>query len=61
MQISGLFATSFSGSLAASNLTAALPAIDGSNLLVTAAGTGVNVQDNGVGVGAAATATLLRV
>ena len=43
-------------SLPAAQLTGTLPAIDGSNLLnVTAAGTGVNVQDDGVGVGAAAT------
>ena len=57
VNVSGaLTATSFSGSLAASNLTGALPAIDGSNLTnVTAAGTGVNIQDDGVGVGAAAT------
>ena len=55
-------AASFYGSAAnltnlpAAALTGALPAIDGSNLLnVTAAGTGVNVQDDGVGVGAAAT------
>jgi len=57
VNVSGaLTATSFSGSLAASNLTGALPAIDGSNLTnVTAVGTGVNIQDDGVGVGAAAT------
>jgi hypothetical protein len=55
-------ATTFSGSgsgltnLQSGQLTGALPAIDGSNLLnVTAAGTGVNVQDDGVSVGAAAT------
>lgn len=55
-------AASFYGSAAnltnlpAAALTGTLPAIDGSNLLnVTAAGTGVNVQDDGVGVGAAAT------
>ena len=55
-------AASFYGSAAnltnlpAAALTGTLPAIDGSNLLnVTAAGTGVNIQDDGVGVGAAAT------
>ena len=55
-------ATAFHGdganltSLPAAQLTGTLPAIDGSNLLnVTAAGTGVNIQDDGVGVGAAAT------
>ena len=55
-------ATAFHGdganltNLPAAALTGTLPAIDGSNLLnVTAAGTGVNVQDDGVGVGAAAT------
>jgi len=55
-------ATTFSGSgsgltnLQSGQLTGALPAIDGSALLnVTAAGTGVNVQDDGVSVGAAAT------
>ena len=54
-------ATAFHGdganltSLPAGQLTGTLPAIDGSNLLnVTAAGTGVNVQDDGVSVGAAA-------
>jgi hypothetical protein len=55
-------ATAFHGdganltSLPAGQLTGTLPAIDGSNLLnVTAAGTGVNIQDDGVSVGAAAT------
>ncbi len=55
-------ATAFHGdganltSLPAAQLTGTLPAIDGSNLTnVTAAGTGVNIQDDGVGVGAAAT------
>lgn len=55
-------ATTFSGSgsgltnLQSGQLTGALPAIDGSALLnVTAAGTGVNIEDDGVSVGAAAT------
>ena len=55
-------ATAFQGdganltNLPAAALTGTLPAIDGSNLTnVTAAGTGVNIQDDGVGVGAAAT------
>ena len=55
-------ATAFHGdganltNLPAAALTGTLPAIDGSNLTnVTAAGTGVNIQDDGVGVGAAAT------
>ena len=61
--VSGIVtATSFSGSganltsLPATQLTGSLPAIDGSALLnVTAAGTGINVQDNDVTVGSAAT------
>ena len=49
-------ATSFSGSLAASNLTGALPALDGSALTgVTAVGTGISVQDSGSQIGVAAT------
>ena len=55
--ISGIItATSFSGAVPASQLTGALPAIDGSALLnVTAVGSGIEVQDNDVTVGSAAT------
>lgn len=49
-------ATSFSGAVPASQLTGSLPAIDGSALLnVTAVGSGIEVQDNDVTVGSAAT------
>lgn len=61
--VSGIVtATSFSGSganltsLPAGQLTGSLPAIDGSALTgVTAVGTGVAIEDDGVSVGAAAT------
>lgn len=55
--ISGIItATSFSGAVPASQLTGALPAIDGSALLnVTAVGSGIEVRDNDVTVGSAAT------
>ena len=49
-------AASFSGSLAASNLTGALPAIDGSALTgIVGSGSGVVVQDNASTVGTAGT------
>ena len=55
--ISGIItATSFSGAVPSSQLTGALPALDGSALLnVTAVGSGIQVQDNDVTVGSAAT------
>lgn len=55
--ISGIItATSFSGAIPSSQLTGALPAIDGSALLnVTAVGSGIEVRDNDVTVGSAAT------
>jgi len=49
-------ATSFYGTLNASQLTGILPVIDGSNLFgVTAAGSGIQVRDDGSVVGTAAT------
>lgn len=49
-------ATSFYGTLNASQLTGVLPAIDGSNLFgVTATGSGVQIRDDGSIVGTAAT------
>lgn len=49
-------ATSFYGTLNASQLTGALPAIDGSSLFgVVATGTGIEVRDDGVVVGTART------
>ena len=49
-------ATSFYGTLNASQLTGVLPAIDGSNLFgVTASGAGVEIRDDGTTVGTAAT------
>ena len=57
LQVEGTVkATAFDGTLQSSQLTGALPALDGSNLLnVTAVGTGVEVQGFGVTVGTAST------
>ena len=57
LQVEGTVkATAFDGTLQSSQLTGALPALDGSNLLnVTAVGTGVEIQGFGVTVGTAST------
>ena len=49
-------ATSFYGSLNASQLTGAMPAIDGSQLIgVVASGTGIVIRNSGNNIGVAAT------
>ena len=57
LQVEGTVkAVAFDGTLQSSQLTGALPALDGSNLLnVTAVGTGVEIQGFGVTVGTAST------
>lgn len=57
LQVEGTVkAVAFDGTLQSSQLTGALPVLDGSNLLnVTAVGTGVEIQGFGVTVGTAAT------
>ena len=57
LQVEGTVkATAFDGTLQSSQLTGALPALDGSSLLnVTAVGTGVEIQGFGVTVGTAST------
>ena len=57
LQVEGTVkAVAFDGTLQSSQLTGALPALDGSNLLnVTAVGTGVEIQGFGVTIGTAST------